>query len=420
MTTDRDFDGIAMAWLADGPEELSDRVLAAVVDEIHLTRQRRPLRVPWRYQTMSTPLRAATAAVIGVLVIGGFVILTRPGQESVGGPSPSPSASPSATASGSGPVPALSQTFTSPRHGYTISYPADWTATPGTRSWVTGTQTLWGDPAIDSIGSAEARLSVASQPLAAGQTPDAWLVAYCRTPGTAGASCGPPIAIGDQTGYVDEDGGPAAGGTVVTGGVIFDAAVVAGGRGYEFTLDGHVSRALFDALLATVSFDPATANGFPVLSGTFKSTLYGYSIGAPRGWTTIPGTTAWVGTDDTPPMSDQLVATGSDTTILGTSQALPKGTTFDQWLTALHAAALTSVPTGCDGGDPSTWPVIPVGSESGRLQTLCNASAALVLVGGRVYEFDWTNSSFDAASHISRASWRELLDTAVFDPSGAS
>jgi len=26
MTTDRDFDRIAMAWLADGPEELPDRV----------------------------------------------------------------------------------------------------------------------------------------------------------------------------------------------------------------------------------------------------------------------------------------------------------------------------------------------------------------------------------------------------------
>ena len=41
MTTDRDFDRIAMAWLADGPDELSDRVLDTVVDQIHLTRQRR-------------------------------------------------------------------------------------------------------------------------------------------------------------------------------------------------------------------------------------------------------------------------------------------------------------------------------------------------------------------------------------------
>ena len=42
-------------------------------------------------------------------------------------------------------------------------------------------------------------------------------------------------------------------------GVIFDAAVVVDRRGYEFTLDGHVDRALFDALLASVSFDAAGA-----------------------------------------------------------------------------------------------------------------------------------------------------------------
>ena len=36
MTTDRDFDRIAAAWLADGPEELSDRVLDSVADQIHL------------------------------------------------------------------------------------------------------------------------------------------------------------------------------------------------------------------------------------------------------------------------------------------------------------------------------------------------------------------------------------------------
>ena len=60
-------------------------------------------------------------------------------------------------------------------------------------------------------------------------------------------------------GYVDENGSPASGGTVTAGGVIFDAAVVVDGRGYEFTLDGHVDRALFDALLGSVTFDAAAA-----------------------------------------------------------------------------------------------------------------------------------------------------------------
>ena len=43
MTTERDFDRIATAWLADGPDELSERVIDAAVDQIHLTRQRRAI-----------------------------------------------------------------------------------------------------------------------------------------------------------------------------------------------------------------------------------------------------------------------------------------------------------------------------------------------------------------------------------------
>lgn len=90
MNTDRDFDRIAMAWLADGPEELSDRVLDAVVDEIHVTRQRRALRLPWRFSTMTTTARVATAAVIGVLAVGGAFLAFNRSQPAVGGPEPSP------------------------------------------------------------------------------------------------------------------------------------------------------------------------------------------------------------------------------------------------------------------------------------------------------------------------------------------
>ena len=98
MTTDRDFDRIATAWLADGPEELSERVLDAVVDEIHVTRQRHALRLPRRFESMSTPARVAAAALIGVLAIGGaFYALNS--QPSVGGPGPTPSASASPTPS---------------------------------------------------------------------------------------------------------------------------------------------------------------------------------------------------------------------------------------------------------------------------------------------------------------------------------
>ncbi len=272
MTTDRDLDRIARAWLADGPEELSDRVIDAAVDQIHLTRQRRTVGVPWRLPTMTTPTRVAAAAVIGVLVVGGTLfILGRPGPSAVGG-GPAPTLAPTATpthvpvaatpSTTAIPVPALTETFTSPRHGYSILLPAGWTATPAIKPWTTGIDTTYLDPALDALGSDEALLAVASSPLAKGQTAEQWLVPYCRS-GADGKTCGRQIAIGDTVGHVDEDGLSVEGGTVETGGRVFGAAVVVDGRGYIFTLDGHVDTKLFEALLKTVTFDAANAIDTP-------------------------------------------------------------------------------------------------------------------------------------------------------------
>jgi hypothetical protein len=264
MTTDRDLDRITRAWLADGPEELSDRVIDAAVDQIRLTRQRRTVGVPWRMPTMTTPARVATTAVVGVLVFGGALLFFgRSGQPAVGGASTSPSPSatstsvPSATATAAIPVPALTQVISSPRHGYSVMVPSDWTLTPASAPWTTGIDTLYDDPGLDKLGNAEVRLAIASQPLG-GQSPSDWLAPYCRS-GTTKTACGREIAIGDQTGHVDEDGLSAGGGTVETGGVIFDAAVTADGRGYIFIMDGHVDNALFEAVLRTVTFDAANA-----------------------------------------------------------------------------------------------------------------------------------------------------------------
>jgi hypothetical protein len=225
MTTDRDFDRIATAWLAEGPDELSNRVLDSVIDQIHVTRQRRAMRVPRRFPTMTIPARVAAAAVVGALAVGGaYLALGGSSQSYIGTPSPSPSTSTPA-------VSPLTSTFTSPRYGYAIQYPSGWTASPATKPWLAGTDPLYSDPTIDTIGTSDARLAIASQPLAGtsftdrrileGQSPDEWLVAHCGSSGSTGASCGSPILIGGQSGWLAEDGTPAAGGTVATGGVIY-------------------------------------------------------------------------------------------------------------------------------------------------------------------------------------------------------
>ena len=378
MTTDRDLDLITAAWLAEGPDELSDRVLDSVTDKIHTTRQRRRLRLPWRSQTMSLPMRAAAAAVIGVLVIGGLALLASPGQPSVAGPAatPTPTAVPTATPSAS--TGTLRQTFTSPRYGYAIRYPAGWVTTPATTSWRRGAETLWGDAALDAIGSSEARLSVASQALGSGQTADAWLVAYCGASGTTGDSCGPSIAIGDKTGFLDEAGAPASGGTVTAGGVIYDAAVVADGHGYEFTLDGHVDRAMFDAFLATVTFPV-----IPALDRTYTSTISGYSIGYPSAWAVTQATQPWTAGYDTMTYSDSI-GTGS-ITMYGTSRKLPAGMSFENWFAAYDADRVLG--TRC--GVPSLNEDVTVDGFVGKLDVHCPASylEAVIPKGGRVYVF---------------------------------
>src|SRR5262245_48901507 len=111
MTLDRDFDRIASAWLADGPTELSDRVLDAVVDQVHLTRQRRAVRAPWRFRTMSMPARVAALVAVGVLAIAGAVALGGIGGSSRTTPTPTPTTS--SVPSGNASLAPLSSTFTS-------------------------------------------------------------------------------------------------------------------------------------------------------------------------------------------------------------------------------------------------------------------------------------------------------------------
>ena len=311
----------------------------------------------------------------------------------------------------------MTKVITSPRNGYSVSVPADWTITPSTARWTTGIDTLYADPGLDKIGNAEVRLAIASEPLGT-RTTEAWLAPFCRS-GATGTACGRSVAIGNATGHVDEDGLSAQGGTVASGGVIFDAAVSADGRGYIFILDGHVDDALFEAILKTVEFDGPSAIDLPALSGRFTSPTNGFSIATAAGWTTTPATKAWTGLDDSPPAADRIAVTGTDTTVNGASQALPKGTTFEAWLARVRQGALDGLPNGCDGGDPATWPDIAVGPETGHLQALCNAQSAYLLVGGRIYEFDWTNDSFTTDSHLGLASWKELLKSVVFSPGSA-
>ena len=153
----------------------------------------------------------------------------------------------------------LTATFTSPRNGFAVQYPGDWTATPATAGWEAGTVLQWGSPALDLLLGSSARFGAASQALPVDETTDQWLATY-----GVGSCLGPPanwlpVEIGTASGLMDADGCVAPGPPFGKGGQLFDAVVIVDGRAYSFAMDGELSRADFAAFLRTVTFDPAAA-----------------------------------------------------------------------------------------------------------------------------------------------------------------
>ena len=195
--------GITDVYERDAPARAPDWVLAAVLESIESTPQRRALiRVPWRLPTMSTFAKVAIAAVV-VIAIGavGLSLLSPRSPSAVGGlpsasaspaasPSPLADPSPSASPDPSAPPP-LSSTFTSTMHGISIAYPDGWRTTPATEAWdgvVWGYDTPQADVIYDPARNDHLFMNVASRPLGA-ESPKAWVEGITRNadPGCTGS-----------------------------------------------------------------------------------------------------------------------------------------------------------------------------------------------------------------------------------------
>ncbi|HYO43988.1 MAG TPA: hypothetical protein VES19_12385, partial [Candidatus Limnocylindrales bacterium] len=103
MTTDRDFDRIAAAWLDLMPDTAPDRVVEAILEDVALAPQaRRPLvRVPWASPRGDRVMLIAATILLGAALLGG-ALLVGAGRPTPPLPSPvaPPPATPSPTASG--------------------------------------------------------------------------------------------------------------------------------------------------------------------------------------------------------------------------------------------------------------------------------------------------------------------------------
>jgi hypothetical protein len=416
MTDDRSLERAARSWIEVGPTAAPPHVVDAALGLIERTPQERDW-FPWRFPTMSNSARVMALIAIGALILAGAFALAGVGGR--GGPLPStaPSASALASTAVSPSTLTLSQTFVSPTYGYTVKIPAGWTTKPATKSWSTGAINSWNSGFNDelSLVGAGMRFSGASQSLAEGQTTDQWLTAYA---GGSNRGAWLPISIGGQTGYLTANGVAAAGGTIAPGGVMFDAVVIDSDRAYNFNMDGKLDRATFDAIVATIALDPTSVGALPALDESFTSPWYGYTISRSADWSVKAATAHWKGVDNSPPATDEMTITGTDSVVSVASQSLG-GKTLDEFLGPFHASTIANVPTGCDGGDPASWPSTPIGPETGRWYELCNASEAVVEVGGRVYAFTLGNNTFDGSRHLGAASWLRLLETVTFDPGSA-
>jgi hypothetical protein len=153
-------------------------------------------------------------------------------------------------------TPPLTATFGSPIMGYSVRYPTGWTAHPATESWLPGASNFWDDPVGDRLEGVGVGFRGTSQALAKSQSASDWLKEYFGS--SPGCGKREEVPVGDQVGTIDLNGCPGLG---RLGGRVYDLAVVAGGRGYNFTMEGKVDHSFFVAMLATVKFDPKSAKG---------------------------------------------------------------------------------------------------------------------------------------------------------------
>jgi hypothetical protein len=273
MSTERDFDRLANAWMAEGPEELADRVFESAMEDIHRVqgarraRRARPVLRSFRTRWLDRvgPLRFA-AATAGVAAVAGLAVLALAvivggGHSEVAHPtSPRPSPTPR-------PQVPLSERFVSTVNRFSISYPDGWTVKPATRTFDFGMDLSLEGPMVDVIAAPDGRtaLYAVSQVWPDGMARSAWEQAHRQLQPTGPTDCLLGIADSAQSRdiRVTVDGIP---GPVGPGCWGLQNLTEKGRRGYQFLLypspvgsgseEEKANRDLLISMLGSVTLSP--------------------------------------------------------------------------------------------------------------------------------------------------------------------
>jgi hypothetical protein len=130
------FDPRLADWLEEDESTAPEQALEIVLASFPSIKQRRAVRVPWRYPMSSTLRLGLAAAVVVAAALGGIYFLgSRSNAPVASSPSPSPSLAPSESPAAGQPGAPNTTSFTSPLYGYTIDYPSPYSAVPATEEW---------------------------------------------------------------------------------------------------------------------------------------------------------------------------------------------------------------------------------------------------------------------------------------------
>jgi hypothetical protein len=185
MTRHFDVDRALEDWLAEGPSQLPDRAIEAIVRQLDQTQQRKHWWLPGRepMNRMILTIGGVAAAIALTLVAFGMYFGLNTGAPGVGGaPSPTPTVQPTVAPT---PVPTEPDgvLYTSERHGYSLLLPDDsWKVVEKFGTWPLGTTFNEDGPGVDNVlrndAASEAWILINSQPVPSGTTLEQWSIDY--------------------------------------------------------------------------------------------------------------------------------------------------------------------------------------------------------------------------------------------------